>query len=127
MANHVATLFHKQARLFAELQAVAQELAQVIAVGGKATPAAPAPSAKAGKRKKWFERGEAGALMKKFGSKPIAQADLVRAILSSKGYDKGLSAADKKRVQSATYQAIANAVAAKSVVVGRDGRVVVKR
>jgi hypothetical protein len=125
MSSDVAVLFEKQARLFQELQSVTQELANLVAGAGRAKGSGPR-SATTSKRKSWFKRGEAVMLFKKHATKPLAQADLVRAVLAAKGYDKGLSAADRKRVTSATYQAIANAVVGKALVVGRDGMVVSK-
>jgi len=76
-----------------------------------------------GKRRAWFERGEALKLMQSIATKPMHQADLVRAIAEKKTATKGLSAADAKKFQSATFQAIANAVAGKKLIAAKDGTV----
>ena len=75
------------------------------------------------KRHAWFERGEALKLMQLIAKKPMHQADLVRAIAAKKTATAKLSPVDAKRFQSATFQAIANAVAGRKLVAAKDGTV----
>jgi hypothetical protein len=84
-------------------------------------------AAKGGARRKWFERGEMLKLAKKLLNQPMAQADLVRALSSAKGYDKGLPASEKARFKSAAYQAIAAALNGKQLVRNKLGQVAVHR
>ncbi|HUN94353.1 MAG TPA: hypothetical protein VMU33_20040 [Burkholderiaceae bacterium] len=129
MSTQMVALFEKQARLVRELKSLNERIAAASAKAAKQAGAKPAKSgkpAKTAKRKSWFARGEALVLLKKLATKPSTQADLVRAVLAAKGYDKGLASADLKRVQSATFQAIANAIAGKQLAVGKDGRVSAK-
>jgi len=91
--------------------------------GARSTGAA----SKGGARRKWFERGEMLKLAKKLLNQPMAQADLVRALCSAKGYDKGLPASEKARFKSAAYQAIAAALNAKQLVRNKQGQVSVSR
>jgi hypothetical protein len=76
-----------------------------------------------GKRHSWFERGEAITLMQSIAKKPMTQADLVRAIAAKKKITENLSTQNQKRFQSATFQAIANAVAGRKMIAARDGTV----
>jgi hypothetical protein len=84
-------------------------------------------AAKGGLRRKWFERGEMLKLAKKLLNQPMAQADLVRALSSAKGYDKGLPAAEKARFKSAAYQAIAAALNGKQLFRNKQGQVATHR
>ena len=84
-------------------------------------------ASKGGARRKWFERGEMLKLDRKILTQPMAQADLVRALCSAKGYDKGLPAAEKARFKSAAYQAIAAALTGKQLVRNKLGQVAVGR
>jgi hypothetical protein len=129
---NITPLVRKREALLKELTAVNEQLLRTaldsVHASAAAMPAGLGRAAKAaggtgGKRRSWFERGEALALSKKLLTKPMAQADLVRALASAKGYNKGLSSADQKRFQSAAYQAIANGIAAKKLVANRDGKV----
>jgi hypothetical protein len=83
--------------------------------------------AKAESRRKWFERGEMIKLTKKVLTQPMSQADLVRALASAKGYDKGLPASEKARFKSAAYQAIAAALSAKQLFRNKQGQVSTRR
>ena len=78
-------------------------------------------------RRKWFERGEMVKLSKKILTQPMAQADLVRALATTKGYDKGLPTSEKARFKSAAYQAIAAALAAKHLIRNKQGQVAARR
>jgi hypothetical protein len=78
-------------------------------------------------RRKWFERGEMIRLSKKIVTQPMSQADLVRALSTAKGYDKGLATADKARFKSAAYQAIAAALEAKQLFRNKQGQVSTRR
>ena len=93
--------------------------------------AARAPAARGGTgkggRRKWFERGEMLTLTKKLLVKPMAQADLVRALSNAKGYDKSLAAEDRTRFQSACYQAIAAAIEAKRILRDRQGKIALRK
>jgi hypothetical protein len=91
--------------------------------GGRAAGA----GAKGGSRRKWFERGEMLKLAKKLLNQPMAQADLVRALSSAKGYDKGLPASEKARFKSAAYQAIAAALNGKQLFRNKLGQVATHR
>jgi hypothetical protein len=84
-------------------------------------------AAKGGTRRKWFERGEMLKLAKKLLNRPMAQAELVRALSSAKGYDKGLPAAEKARFKSAAYQAIAAALNGKQLFRNKLGQVAAHR
>jgi hypothetical protein len=84
-------------------------------------------ASKGGARRKWFERGEMLKLAKKLLTQPMAQADLVRALSSAKGYDKGLPASEKARFKSAAYQAIAAALNGKQLVRNKLGQVSMSR
>ena len=86
-----------------------------------------AAASKGGARRKWFERGEMIKLARKLLNQPMAQADLVRALSSAKGYDKGLPASEKARFKSAAYQAIAAALNGKQLVRNKQGQVSVAR
>jgi hypothetical protein len=110
--------------------------AQVIQImlDGNAAAALPAAAGRAaargGKtesRRKWFERGEMVKLSKRLLSQPMTQADLVRALASAKGYDKGIPASEKARFKSAAYQAIAAALNAKQLFRNKQGQVAVRR
>jgi hypothetical protein len=128
-ASSLESLFSRQSELVRELHTVTaklQKLSHLVVSKKGASAAANGSAAKrngVSKRRSWFERGEAVGLLKKLAKKPMHQADLVRALSSAKGYDKGLSAADAKRFQSAAYQAIANAVAGKKLIAIKDGTV----
>jgi hypothetical protein len=84
-------------------------------------------AAKGGLRRKWFERGEMLKLARKLLNQPMAQADLVRALSSAKGYDKGLPAPEKARFKSAAYQAIAAALNGKQLFRNKLGQVATRR
>jgi hypothetical protein len=122
-APKIAGLFARQEGLLKQLIMLNGQLYRAVANGGASSSAEQRASRGAKARRSWFVRGEAPKLMKRLAKKPMAQADLVRALSAAKGYDKGLSSGDKKRFQSAAYQAIANAVAGKKLVLGRDGSV----
>jgi hypothetical protein len=74
-------------------------------------------------RRQWFERGEVAALMKRLVKAPTSQADIVRALAQSKGYDRGLGAEDAKRFAAAAYMGIINAVKPGHAKQLRDGSV----
>jgi hypothetical protein len=97
-----------------------------IAQRGRGARGAGAAS-KGGARRKWFERGEMLKLAKKLLAQPMAQADLVRALSSAKGYDKGLPASEKARFKSAAYQAIAAALNGKQLFRNKQGQVAAHR
>jgi len=86
-----------------------------------------AGGAKAEARRKWFERGEMVKLTRKVLTQPMSQADLVRALATAKGYDKGLPTAEKARFKSAAYQAIAAALNAKQLFRNKQGQVSTRR
>jgi hypothetical protein len=86
-----------------------------------------AVAAKGGARRKWFERGEMIKITRKVLTQPMTQADLVRALSSAKGYDKGLPASEKARFKSAAYQAIAAAINAKQLYRNKQGQVSTRR
>ena len=95
--------------------------------GRGARGAVASAASKGGARRKWFERGEMLKLAKKLLTQPMAQADLVRALCSAKGYDKGLPASEKARFKSAAYQAIAAAINGKQLVRNKLGQVSASR
>jgi len=127
MSDALLTMIHQHARLLKELEVVNRALIQDshklarVSRNGAAKVGTALP--RGSKRRSWYERGEAIELMKKLATKPIAQADLVRAMAAKKPKYKTLSTADQKRFQSATYQAIANAIGAKKLFAGKDGLV----
>jgi len=114
-------LYARQVQLHAELASVNQEIiSTIISAGNTPQPqtkgskkaAKPAPAKKGEHaRRKWFDAGESVALMRKALKKPLRGADLIRAVLASKGYTKDtLSEDDYKRVSLTLYQAINYAV-----------------
>jgi hypothetical protein len=132
LSGNIAPLVRRREALLKELNALNETLLRtaldtVSSTVGALPPgvvkAAKGGIAAKGRRRSWFERGEALTLSKKLLTKPMAQADLVRALASAKGYNKGLSSADQKRFQSAAYQAIANGIAAKKLIQSKDGKV----
>ena len=129
MGSTLIDIVAERDRVLRDLEAVNRVLAKATVAkvaenGSKARPAKASNGHRVGaKRRSWFEGGEAATLLRKLATKPMAQADLMRAVAAAKGYNKGLSAADSKRVQSAVYQAIANAVAGKKLIAGKDGTV----
>ena len=132
-SSALAPLLKRREALVKELGVINERLLKTALDAVAATPLAmPAAVGRAvakgagaakSKRRSWFERGEALTLSKKLLTKPMAQADLVRALSAAKGYTKGLTAADQKRFQSAAYQAIANGIAGKKLVQAKDGKV----
>jgi hypothetical protein len=132
-AKQVLALFHKRDELLGALAEVnARIVRATLDLGRAAQMPAPRGSAKgraagAGTRRKWFERGEMLTISRKVLTKPMAQADLVRALSTAKGYDKGLSAPDKARFQSACYQAIASALATKKLSKDRAGKILPRK
>jgi hypothetical protein len=137
-SNHILALLQSREELLKQLNEIntqiirltldngpdaALDLAQRSGRGARGASAA----AKGGARRKWFERGEMLKLAKKLLTQPMAQADLVRALSSAKGYDKGLPAAEKARFKSAAYQAIAAALNGKQLMRNKLGQVSVHR
>ena len=131
--SRITPLLRRREALVRELSVVNEQLLRTALDAVATTPhELPAVLARNGakplaglksRRRSWFERGEALILSKKLLTKPMAQADLVRALSAAKGYTKSLSAADQKRFQSAAYQAIANGIAGKKLVQAKDGKV----
>lgn len=75
------------------------------------------------RRHQWFERGEVVALIKRYLEAPLPQAEIVRALAQTKGYDGSLTGQESKRFTAAAYAAIANAVKAGHAKQLPDGRV----
>jgi hypothetical protein len=130
--KQVLALFRKREEL---LDALAQVNSRIVQATLDLGSAAHMPAARGGakgkaakgSRRKWFERGEMLMLSKKVLDKPMAQADLVRALSAAKGYDKSLPAADRTRFQSACYQAIAAALATKKLSKDRAGKILPRK
>lgn len=61
-------------------------------------------------RRNWFERDEAGALLKKAARRPTTPADLVRELAKIKGYEGRLPKQDMRRFQGAAFMAISQAL-----------------
>ncbi len=133
----IASLLRQREGLVKQLAAVNERLVRVtldeVATSSDALSARLSRSAlargKAGgkTRRSWFERGEMVKLARKLLTAPMSQADLVRALSSAKGYDKGLSSSDKARFKSAAYQAIAAALNAKQLARNKAGLVFTRR
>ena len=128
-SNALSELFARHEHLVSELIAVNTRLRATAERGAAGAPGKGSASSNSvrlpakSKRRKWFERGEALVMLKKLATKPMAQADLVRALTVAKRYDKKLSSAEQKKFHSAAYQAIANAVTGKKLVAAKDGTV----
>jgi len=131
--DKVLALFRKREKL---LDALGELNAQIMRATLDLASAARMPAARAAgkgrkaagaKRRKWFERGEMLKLAQKALDKPMAQADLVRALAAAKGYDKSLPAADRPRFQSACYQGIAAALATKKLFKDRSGKILPRK
>jgi hypothetical protein len=136
-SNHILALLQNREELLKQLNEVNTQIirltldhgadtALAVAQRGRGARGAATP-AKAGARRKWFERGEMLKLAKKLLNQPMAQADLVRALSSAKGYDKGLPASEKARFKSAAYQAIAAALNGKQLFRNKLGQVATHR
>jgi hypothetical protein len=113
-------------------QVLQQMLDSGTAAAGPGTPGARGTrgrtlAARGGSRRKWFERGEMIKITKKVLTQPMSQADLVRALATAKGYDKGLPASEKARFKSAAYQAIAAALNGKQLFRNKQGQVSTRR
>ena len=74
-------------------------------------------------RRSWFERGEAVKLIRRIARRPMRPAQVVSAAMDAKGYSASLSGDDKKRAQSALYQAVIAAVKAGALTRRADGAV----
>lgn len=137
-SNQILALLQRREELIKQLNEVNTQIIRLTldpgpdaAIGvlqgaGRGARGATAAS-KGGARRKWFERGEMIKLARKLLTQPMAQADLVRALSSAKGYDKGLPASEKARFKSAAYQAIAAALNGKQLVRNKQGQVSVAR
>ena len=139
-SNHILALLHSREELIRQLNEVNTQIIRITLDSGPdaaiglaqrggrgARGTAASAASKGGARRKWFERGEMLKLAKKLLTQPMAQADLVRALSSAKGYDKGLPASEKARFKSAAYQAIAAALNGKQLVRNKLGQVAVHR
>lgn len=133
----ILSLLQRREDLLKQLGEVNTQIIQLTLDHGAATAVIPAGlSARSGRaglagkgetRRKWFERGEMVKLTKKVVTQPMTQADLVRALATAKGYDKGLPASEKARFKSAAYQAIAAALNAKQLFRNKQGQVSTRR
>ncbi len=87
---------------------------------GRARASAGAMRRAKSSRRNWFERDEAGALLKKAARKPTTPADLVRELARIKGYEGRLPKQDMRRFQGAAFMAISQAL--KTGALKRQGR-----
>jgi hypothetical protein len=133
-SKSILTLLQRREDLIKQLGDINTQIIQItLDQGATALPAellaraGRGGGAKGEARRKWFERGEMIKLTRKVLTQPMSQADLVRALASAKGYDKGLPASEKARFKSAAYQAIAAALNAKQLVRNKQGQVAARR
>ncbi len=136
-SNQILAMLQRREELIKQLNEVNTQIIRLtldpgpdVAIGivqGTGRGARSAAASKGGARRKWFERGEMIKLARKLLTQPMAQADLVRALSSAKGYDKGLPASEKARFKSAAYQAIAAALNGKQLARNKQGQVSVAR
>jgi hypothetical protein len=73
------------------------------------------------KRRSWFARREAVALLRKAARSAKPAAELVRELAAVKGYRETLSPNDMRRFEGATFMAIAQAIKAGALKRRRDG------
>lgn len=119
LSKTITELERERNRLQRELDAVNAALSTIArAVNGKmegrgngrSNGAGGGRSAAKGSRRAWFERDEAGALLKKAARKPSAPADLVRELARLKGYEGRLAKQELRRFQGAAFMAISQAL-----------------
>jgi hypothetical protein len=132
LARTITELERERARLRSELDAVDAALDAVgRALNGSTNGHRPpkgrsagraAGAARAGKasRRSWFERDEAGSLLKRAARRPTAPADLVRELAKLKGYEGRLAKNEMRRFQGAAFMAISQAL--KTGALKRQGR-----
>ncbi|MBV8209005.1 MAG: hypothetical protein JO133_02980 [Burkholderiaceae bacterium] len=118
-------------RLKAIQQALGASTRVEAAGASKAASGTHAPVSQTGRRKgrklrQWFASGEAVGLMKKIVHSPMTASDIVKQLARAKGYDKGLSAEQRKRFQGTAYMAVSNAVKAGKASKTKDGLVRVR-
>lgn len=132
-SQSILTLVQRREELLKDLNEVNTQIIRITLDQGPDTVAALAGARgngrahKGGSRRKWFERGEMIKMSKKLLTKPMTQADLVRALAGAKGYETGLPASEKARFKSAAYQAIAAALGAKQLFRNKVGQVSARR
>ncbi|HXF44760.1 MAG TPA: hypothetical protein VNK91_01440 [Burkholderiaceae bacterium] len=140
LSNAVRELEARRTALETELAKVNARLRAVIqALGasGEAQAAAPAtaapapkaarPAAKKATVHRWFEQGEALALMRKLIKKPMRPVEVIRALAEAKGYAGKLAKPERDRFNWAVISAIKAAVQAKQLVKHKDGKLSVAR
>ncbi len=122
LAKTITELERERNRLQRDLDAVNAALSTIArAVNGKVDPRANGRAARAngigaGKsaskstRRAWFDRDEAGTLLKKAARKPASPADLVRELARLKGYEGRLAKQELRRFQGAAFMAISQAL-----------------
>ncbi len=138
-SNQIISLLQRREEVLKQLSEINAQIIRVtldhgsnlpIAVSGhgaRGNGRASVAAKKGGARRKWFERGEMIKLAKKLLTQPMSQADLVRGLASTKGYDKGLPSSEKARFKSAAYQAIAAALNGKQLFRNKLGQVSTRR
>ena len=123
LARTITDLERERTKLRKELDAVEAALAAVTRAlnGNGSASGARARGIAAGRgggrsaggtstRRAWFERDEAGSLLKKAARKPATPADLVRELARMKGYENRLQKAEMRRFQGAAFMAISQAL-----------------
>lgn len=141
LANAVRELEARRTALETELAKVNARLravTQALGTSGEAHAAAPAAAAAAPKAvrpaakkaatvHRWFEQGEALALMRKLIKKPMRPVEVIRALAEAKGYADKLAKPERDRFNWAVISAIKAAVQSKQLIKHRDGKVSIAR
>ncbi|MCS6943863.1 MAG: hypothetical protein RMK97_00330 [Sutterellaceae bacterium] len=137
LANAVRELEARRAALEAELEKVNARLKLIGSALGdgdvQETPSASVPRRTVGKTGKklkvhrWFEQGEALALMRKLIKKPMRPVEVINALAEAKGYAGKLQGMDRNRFNWAVISALKAATDAKQLIKHKDGRVSVPR
>ncbi|MCX8004300.1 MAG: hypothetical protein N2688_04990, partial [Burkholderiaceae bacterium] len=137
LANAVRELEARRAALEAELEKVNARLKLIgSALGNGDAAVATAPAAprrtigKTGKKLKvhrWFEQGEALALMRKLIKKPMRPVEVINALAEAKGYAGKLQGMDRNRFNWAVISALKAATDAKQLVKHKDGKISLPR
>lgn len=128
-------LENELAKINARLRAVAAALGasgEARAAPESPAPAAAAPqavrrAAKKAKVHRWFETGEALALMRKLIKKPMRPVEVIHALAEAKGYAGKLAKSEQDRFNWAVISAIKAAVQSKQLIKHKDGKVSIPR
>jgi len=138
LLNQQRELNAQQTRVSQDLNQVNQKIQYLLALhanriaGSGSTVALAAPVRngkvsnglrKKGARQSWFDRGEAVRLIRHAAQRPMRPAQVVHAVMDTKGYASTLTGDDRKRAQSAIHQAVISAVKAGALTRDQAGAV----